>query len=221
MEQAGMDEVEILPCDAEEVGTDEEEAETRDVETGDAETEDVETIEGFPTTENVETMEQAGMNEVKTMDELHDTDGVETMEHLHETARVATLKHLPGTGEASGISDALSQQGYRAVHQSEVETIDTPFDWGSVGDIEATKQLPLPPPSFPCRWAAGSCAKTFPDKGQLLDHLRAVHHPKRAQCPACWKGFAYQCDVRRHYERKHKDAPPLCWPVKPNKRPRN
>jgi hypothetical protein len=216
-----MDEVEMPPCDAEEVGTDEEEAETGDIETGDAETEGVETIEGFPAIEKVETMEQAGMDEVKTMDELHDTDGVETMEHLHETARVATMEHLPGTGGASGISDARSQQRYRAVQQSEVDTIDEPFEWGSIGDTEVTKQLPLPPPSFPCRWAAGSCEKTFSDKGQLLDHLRAVHYPKCAQCPACSKVFAYQCDVRGHYGRKHKDAPPLCLPVKPQKRPRN
>jgi hypothetical protein len=167
--------VEMPPCGAEEVGTDEEEVETGNIETGDAETEGVETID----------------------------KEVETMEHLYATARVATLKHLQDTGGASG-----------AVHKSEVETIDEPFKWGSIGDTEATKQ-PLPPSSFPCEWAAGSCTKTFSDKGQLLDHLRAVHHPKRAQCPACCKRFAYQCDVRRHYKRKHKDAPPLCLPIFP------
>ena len=176
-----MDEVEMPPCDAEEVGTDEEEAETGDIETGNAETEGVETIEGFPAIEKVETMEQASMDEVEI---------------------------LPCDAEEVGTD------------KEEAETGDTSFEWESVGDIEVTKQLPLPPPSFPCRWT-GSCTKTFPDKGQLLDHLRAVHHPKRAQCPACCKGFAYQCDVRRHYARKHKDAPPLCLPVKPKKRPRN
>ena len=201
-----MAEVEMPPCDAEEVETDEEEVATEDVETGDAEEmEGVATIEGFPATEKVETMEQAGMDEVKTLDEIHDTE-VETMERLYKTARVATMKRLHDTGGASG-----------AVHKSEV---DEPFNWGLIGDTEVTKQLPLPPPSFPCEWAAGSCTKKFLDKGQLLDHMRAVHHPKRAQCPACCKVFAYQCDVRRHYGRKHEDAPPLCLPVKPKKRPR-
>ena len=158
------------------------------------ETEDVET--GDADTEGVETIDKE----------------VETMEHLYATASVATMKHLHDKGGASG-----------AVHKSEVETIDEPFKWGSVGDTEVPTQLPLPPPSFPCgwRWAAASWTKTFPDKGQRLDHLRAVHHPKRAQCPACCKVFAYQCDVRRHYGRRHKDAPPLCLPVKPKKRPRN